>query len=337
MNPLASQLAESAIHIAHRGSDSAPHVVVIGAGFTGLAAAYQLACMGIAVTVLEADADVGGLAGSFDVNGIRLEKFYHHWFVNDSHIMRLIADLGCDRNIIFRPTRTGMYFANNLFNLSSPLDLLRFKPLNYVDRIRLAAMVLRARAVTDWRQLESLTARDWAVRLGGDTVYKVVWEPLLRGKFGAHEPDISAVWFWNKLKLRGGKAETICGEREVLAYYRGGIAMLARRIADEIVAKGGRVLTGAPADSAPRRPQSRHRRDYRPWLPVNADAVIATPSLPIVADLIRPPTSRPPKPGRPAIRDPLPLQHLPSCSSSIAVCLISIGSTSTIPAFRSLA
>ena len=36
--------------------------VVIGAGFTGLAAAYELARSGIPVTVLEKDADVGGLA-----------------------------------------------------------------------------------------------------------------------------------------------------------------------------------------------------------------------------------------------------------------------------------
>jgi protoporphyrinogen oxidase len=190
-------VAETAIQLRRRGIDAAPHVVVIGAGFTGLAAAYQLTSLGIGVTVLEGDAEVGGLAGCFDVNGERLEKFYHHWFVTDSHIMQLIRELGGEDNIVCRPTRTGMYFANNFFNLSAPLDVLRFKPLKYLDRIRLAAMVLRARAVNDWQPLESLTAQDWLSQLGGDAVYKVVWEPLLRGKFGSHAPDISAVWFWN--------------------------------------------------------------------------------------------------------------------------------------------
>ena len=204
-----------------------------------------------------------------------------------------------------------------------------FKPLNYVDRIRLAAMVLRARAVTDWRQLESLTAREWAVRLGGDTVYKVVWEPLLRGKFGAHEPDISAVWFWNKLKLRGGSRNG--RGNEVLAYYRGGIAMLlARRIADEIVAKGGRVLTGAPADSL-LVDRNRVTGVITAHGSVNADAVIATPSLPIIADLIRPHVSA-------TYVDQLSAIHY---LSNICVVLeldrslsdIITGSTSTIPPF----
>ena len=55
-------------------------VVIVGAGFTGLAAAYDLTKKGFSVTVLESDDRVGGLAGSFEVNGHNLEKFYHHWF-----------------------------------------------------------------------------------------------------------------------------------------------------------------------------------------------------------------------------------------------------------------
>jgi len=276
--------AESAIQVRRR-SDADPHTVVIGAGFTGLAAAYQLTCLGMRVTLLEADAEVGGLAGCFEVNGERLEKFYHHWFVTDSHIMQLIKELGGEHDIVYRPTRTGMYFANNFFNLSAPLDVLRFKPLKFVDRIRLGALVLRARAVNEWKLLESVTAEQWLSKLGGKTVYRVVWEPLLRGKFGSHAPDISAVWFWNKLKLRGGSRDR--QGNEVLAYYRGGFAALARRMAEEITAKGGEIRTGAAAcallvDCA-RVTGVKTARGV-----IEADAVIATPALPIIADLLRP-------------------------------------------------
>jgi len=278
-------MADSAIQIGRRGSNADPRIVVIGAGFTGLAAAYQLTSLGINVTVLEGDAEVGGLAGCFEVNGARLEKFYHHWFVNDSYIMQLIRELGGELNIIYRPTRTGMYFANNLFKLSAPLDVLRFKPLGYADRIRLAALVLRARAVNDWKQLESLTAQQWLSALGGDAVYKVVWEPLLRGKFGSHAPDVSAVWFWNKLKLRGGSRDR--WGNEVLAYYRGGFAALARRMAAEIAAKGGEIRTGAAVHAllvdGTRVTGVETARGL-----IEADAVIATPALPIIADLLRP-------------------------------------------------
>ena len=53
--------------------------------------------------------------------------------------------------------------------------------------------------------LESKTAEEWLIRLGGERVYRVVWQPLLEGKFGPFAADVSAVWFWNKLKLRGGR------------------------------------------------------------------------------------------------------------------------------------
>jgi hypothetical protein len=51
-----------------------------------------------------------------------------------------------------------MYYANNFFKLSTPLDLLKFSPLPFFDRIRLGLLALRARRVKDWRALEDRTA-----------------------------------------------------------------------------------------------------------------------------------------------------------------------------------
>ncbi len=212
---------------------------IVGAGFTGLTMAYYLAKAGWQVNVFEKDAEVGGLAGSFKVEGENLEKFYHHWFTNDLHIMNLIKELNCEENIIIRPTRTGMYYANNFFKLSSPTDLLKFKPLNLINRIRLGFVVLAVRTVKDWKKLESITAKDWLTKICGVQGYTVVWEPLLKGKFGRYAESVSAVWFWNKLKLRGGSR----GEKgkENLAYYRGGFASLAESMTKEINVLGGKV------------------------------------------------------------------------------------------------
>ena len=261
------------------------HVVVIGGGFTGLAAAYELTRLGAGVTVVERDAEVGGLAGTFEVNGERLEKFYHHWFVNDSAIIQLVKELGGEQNLVYRPTRTAMYSANNFFRLSGPLDVLRFKPLKYADRVRLGLLVLRARAVKDWQALESLTAQQWLSRLGGDAVYKTVWEPLLRGKFGSYAPDISAVWFWNKLKLRGGSRNR--QGKEVLVYYRGGFAALARQLSAAIVAARGEIRTAVQATSLIVEDNRVTGLETSRGL-IEADAVIATPALPIIAGLLSP-------------------------------------------------
>lgn len=48
----------------------------IGAGFCGLAAGYELSRHGIRVTVLEKDEEIGGLAGSFLINGVAMEELF---------------------------------------------------------------------------------------------------------------------------------------------------------------------------------------------------------------------------------------------------------------------
>ena len=151
-----------------------------------------------------------------------------------------------------------MYFANRIFRLSSPVDVLRFTPLPLVDRVRLGILALRARGVKDWRALEGETAEEWLIRLGGERVYRVVWQPLLEGKFGPFASQVSAVWFWNKLKLRGGSRGK--SGAEMLAYYRGGFAALADRLASEVGVLGGDIRLWTLRARARRRRWSGARR-----------------------------------------------------------------------------
>ena len=258
--------------------------IVIGAGFAGLSAAFELALAGKSVTVLEADEGVGGLAAAFQVeNGERLDRFYHHWFTNDLEVMQLISDLGQQDQVVEHPTNTGMYFANTIFKLSTPMDLLRFKPLGFLDRIRLGLLALRARRVKDWQKLEEVTAADWLRGLGGANVFRVVWEPLLQGKFGPYADKISAVWFWNKLKLRGGSRGKSGEER--LCYFKGGFVRLAEALADEIRANEGNIKTAAPVDRLIMGEDGRWVAKGT-WGSVTADRVIATTALPLVADML---------------------------------------------------
>lgn len=203
------------------------HVVVIGAGFTGLAAAYELARRGIKVTVLEKDDQIGGLAGSFKINGYHIEKFYHHFFNNDKYVIKLAKELGCENELLRCVTKTGIYFDRRFFKLSTPMDVLRFKPLSLLNRIRLGLLILRARRVKDWKHLDTITAEQWLLKLCGAEAYKIVWEPLLRGKFGPYASQVSAAWFWNKLILRGGSRSKTGAE--MLVYYHGGFVLSQRQ------------------------------------------------------------------------------------------------------------
>ena len=152
----------------------------------------------------------------------------------------LVSELGLRIAIVYKPTRTGMYFANQIYRLSTPLDVLRFPALPVSDRVRLGLTVLRARRVRDWREIDHLSAAEWLRRLGGDRAFRVVWEPLLRGKFGPHAEEVSAAWFWSKLRLRGG-SRGARGE-EQLAYFRGGFAALATNSSIASLGAAGRCV-----------------------------------------------------------------------------------------------
>lgn len=219
-------------------------VVVVGAGFTGLAAAYELLRLGIRTTVLEADATAGGLAGSFPTAREPLEKFYHHWFRSDVDAIGLAEELGVADRIVFRDSATATWYANSLFRLSKPLDLLRFRALSVAGRFRLALLALRSRRL-DPRRFGDVSARQWLTETSSPEVFQVVWEPLLRAKFGAAADEISAAWMISKLQLRGGSRRGRGAEQ--LGYFRGGFAGLIEQLSGEIRSLGGSILFNSAA------------------------------------------------------------------------------------------
>jgi len=262
-------------------------VAIVGAGFTGLSAALDLARAGQRVLVLDGDSGPGGLAGTFQFrDAVTIEKFYHHWFDNDSYVPQLVRELGLEGEIQIMPSKTGMYFNGRHWRLSTPLDLLRFKPLSLFDRIRLGLLVLRVRSVKDWRAIEHLTIREWLEPLCGKNVYRIVWQPLIENKFGIFADAINAVWMWKKLVLRGSTRDAKGGEQ--LAYFKGGFGRLAQAMADEITRLGGRVQYGAAvsglglsADGQQVQAVQTAQGSY------TAREFLFTPALPIIADIFQ--------------------------------------------------
>ena len=92
-------------------------VVVIGGGITGLVAGYELARLGFPVTVLEKDEAVGGITGSFEVNGSRVGKFYHHFFRSDEHLIRLAGEIGLGNQLHYAPTKTSTLYRQGFFQI----------------------------------------------------------------------------------------------------------------------------------------------------------------------------------------------------------------------------
>jgi protoporphyrinogen oxidase len=178
------------------------------------------------VLVLEGDTGPGGLAGTFDFrDGVTIEKFYHHWFDNDSYVPELVRELGLEGEMVIMPSKTGMYFNGRHWRLSTPLDLLRFS--HSADRPHPPRPDgAQVRSVKDWKSIEHLTIREWLEPLCGKNVYRIVWQPLIENKFSVVADAVNAVWMWKKLVLRGSTRDSKGGEQ--LAYFKGGFGRLAQ-------------------------------------------------------------------------------------------------------------
>lgn len=223
-----------------------PRVVIVGGGIGGLAAAYDITRAGLHCTVFEQDESLGGLAGTFDAGGFPLEKFYHHWYTSDTAALELVRELGMADALMPRPSTAAAWVGNRFWKLSTPLDLLCFSPLSLRDRLRLGLLTLRVRrlAQADLPALEQITAIDWVRREAGQNVLNVMFEPLLRGKFGPYAEQVAAVWLAWKLRLRGSSRRRGGGGREQLVYLRGGFGALVDALARQIRAGGGTIQTG---------------------------------------------------------------------------------------------
>ena len=67
-------------------------VLILGAGISGLGAAYKLSCNGRQTVVLEKDTTYGGLCGNFTIDGFRFDRFVHFSFAKDEQVNRIFMD-----------------------------------------------------------------------------------------------------------------------------------------------------------------------------------------------------------------------------------------------------
>ena len=209
-------------------------IAIVGAGITGLTAAYDLAKQGHAVTVYEAHPYAGGLAAGFRDERWEwpLDRFYHHWFASDLDVAALIDELGARDRLFFPRPTTSIYHQGRIYPFDSPLRVLRFTPISLVDRLRVGLVTLYLRLTRNWQPLEGITAEEWTRRAVGGRAYEVLWKPLLVSKFGEeHYRDVNMAWLWARLHKRTAR----------LGYFVGGFQGFADLLVEHVRAQGGEV------------------------------------------------------------------------------------------------
>ena len=218
-------------------------VAITGAGYTGLMSGYLLSKQGLRCAVFESKDHPGGMAATFPYYGTRLEEFYHHLFTGDRLIVDLFEELGLADTLMPITSRMGFFIDGKIWDFGTPQSLLRFKPLSWLDKVRFGLGALALRRVDNWKSLEGTTAMEGLQKYFGSGPTRVVWEPLMRGKFGPACDQVSLVWIWGKIKLRG-QSRSKGGAKETLLYPRGSFEVFTSRLVREIEKAGGSVCTG---------------------------------------------------------------------------------------------
>ena len=256
------------------GSSAKPLIAIIGGGIAGLTAAYDLARTGAyAIHIYEASDQVGGLAAGFKGRpewSWPLEKFYHHLFTNDDAILELTRELGAEPSLTFHRPLTVMHYQGADYPFDSPTRLLRFPHLSLPEKLRMGAVLayLKYHPRPPWRTFDQIVADPWLERWMGSRGYRMLWRPMLEGKFGPHYQAVNLAWFWARVYKRTPQ----------LGYYEGGFQSFVDVLAAKVRALGVTVETGVAVDTVEPRAEGNFALHIAGRPQVTADRVLSTVS-----------------------------------------------------------
>ncbi len=207
-------------------------IAIVGAGFTGLSAAYSLLKKGHSVTIFEKEGEPGGLALGFHKPQWEwtLEEYYHHWFTNDDAVLNLAKELNYD--VIIKRPKTSVFVENFIYQLDSVKHVLSFPKLSLFERCRMGATLGLLKYDPLWKPLEKFSAAAILPKMMGEKAYHMLWEPQLKNKFGKYTDTISLAWFWARVAKR----------TSALAYPKGGFLAFTKTLAETIEQMGGKIL-----------------------------------------------------------------------------------------------
>ena len=215
-------------------------VAIVGAGIGGMAAAYDLVRAGCQVTIYDSSNQVGGLASGFKLPNWEwsIEKYYHHWFSSDQHILGLIRELGWQDQVLFPRPYTVMYYNGRFYPFDAIPQMALFPGLGWgINKIRFGLVGLYLRLTNNWRSLEKTTVDAWMRKWAGDRVYELMWQPLMIGKFGEHYANqVNMAWLWARIKARTTRLGT----------FKGGFQAFADRLAEYLRQEGVIINLSTP-------------------------------------------------------------------------------------------
>jgi protoporphyrinogen oxidase len=218
---------------------------IVGGGLLGMTLAWDLSKAGHAVTIFENAPRCGGLAAPWELGDVIWDRHYHVTLSSDTALRELLRELDLESDMQWVKAGTGFYIDGALHSFSGALDYARFPALSPLQKARLAATIVMASRIRNWRPLERVTAVEWLTRYCGARTVEKVWLPLLRAKLGPHAERASAAFIW-AIIARMFSARGNGPNREQFGYVKGGYNRILNRFEQRLAQRCVKIRTSCP-------------------------------------------------------------------------------------------
>jgi oxygen-dependent protoporphyrinogen oxidase len=232
-------------------------VVVVGGGIAGLAAAYDLAGRGLAVTVIDAGREVGGKLRASDIGGIVVDEGAEALLVRRPEARDLIASLGLADDLVSpRTSKAAVWARGELRPMPARTVMGLPSDPSALRGILSATQIARARAdawLPGAAPGDDVAVGVWARRRLGAAVVDRLIDPLLGGVYAGRADELSLAATLPQLPrdersaLRAArKAVEVSppSDAPVFATLRAGLGTLPAALASAIQHAGGDLVTG---------------------------------------------------------------------------------------------
>ena len=167
-------------------------ILILGGGLTGMAAADKL-IEKHDVTILEKAPFLGGLASSFEHDGKRIPRHYHHIFAHDHTTIRYLKRFNLFV-MVWSRIRMGIAVNGRQYDFTTIKGLLNFNYLSWYARMRYGLFGIYALFLMHPERIkETVDAQAWLHRYAGKEVTKKLFYHLYgKNKYDIPLTDISA-------------------------------------------------------------------------------------------------------------------------------------------------
>ncbi len=229
------------------------HIAVIGAGPAGLTAAYQLSKAGAHVDVFEASPHLGGMSRSLSLWDQKVDLGPHRFFSNDPRVNGLWLEVvGKNYSMVSRLTRIFYQDRFFLYPLSPVNALLNLGPREALHCLG-SYVAQRFRSSDKRDDFES-----WVTQRFGRRLFEVFFKSYSEKLWGIPCSELDsdfAAQRIKKLSLFEAVKDAFVKDRgkhkslvDLFAYPHGGTGSVYEKMAEEVIARGGKVHLETPVE-----------------------------------------------------------------------------------------